>query len=434
MFRPVVRRLLPRPSNSLTPTAVHARLFSSPKDARTNNPQEVAASHYPESTEYRALQKDHPLNPHLTNTTSTIDAAQPHMPKVGAGNAPPELLSAVSAEFKPVDTGSPENLRRMTGGAFSGTGSGPAGMHQSGSGKQTEGMVGGPGARDSNAAASSSVSSDSGGSGPGLGGSFGDNELGVGEFPSASFRVEPLRRTGEDLPTMRARLLYQSRKRGILETDLLLSTFAKVHLDSMTRPQLDAYDRFLDENDWDIYYWATQTPPPTSQEYAEGGGPRTGPRLATNSARGSDASTVDAVPGAAKPPPSPTDEPSSLLKGKDVTSEQTEPGTMRTTSSGARVAQGQGGDSKAGSGQREMLDFEKQKKDGGGGRAGFGEGPVDEWVQTVGRNREPYRPPPSRWRDSEMLKMLRQHIETRKRRQGGIQGEPGGLGRMPDFD
>jgi succinate dehydrogenase assembly factor 2 len=27
----------------------------------------------------------------------------------------------------------------------------------------------------------------------------------------------------------------------------------------MTPEQLDAYDRLLDENDWDIYYWATQT-------------------------------------------------------------------------------------------------------------------------------------------------------------------------------
>ena len=26
----------------------------------------------------------------------------------------------------------------------------------------------------------------------------------------------------------------------------------------MTREQMAQYDRFLDENDWDIYYWATQ--------------------------------------------------------------------------------------------------------------------------------------------------------------------------------
>ena len=50
----------------------------------------------------------------------------------------------------------------------------------------------------------------------------------------------------------------QSRKRGTLESDLLLSTFASRHLATMTPAQLAEYDLFLDENDWDIYYWATQ--------------------------------------------------------------------------------------------------------------------------------------------------------------------------------
>ena len=52
----------------------------------------------------------------------------------------------------------------------------------------------------------------------------------------------------------------QSRKRGTLESDLLMSTFADAHLNHMTKEQLEQYDRFLDENDWDIYYWATQEP------------------------------------------------------------------------------------------------------------------------------------------------------------------------------
>ncbi|KJZ73907.1 hypothetical protein HIM_06800 [Hirsutella minnesotensis 3608] len=71
-------------------------------------------------------------------------------------------------------------------------------------------------------------------------------------------RPAPLRRTGESDETKRARLTYQSRKRGTLESDLLLSTFAAAHLPGMDGAQLDEYDRFLDENDWDIYYWATQ--------------------------------------------------------------------------------------------------------------------------------------------------------------------------------
>ena len=64
----------------------------------------------------------------------------------------------------------------------------------------------------------------------------------------------------------------QSRKRGTLESDLLLSTFADNNLAKMTSAQLQQYDVFLDENDWDIYYWATQEPSPTSLETAEGGG------------------------------------------------------------------------------------------------------------------------------------------------------------------
>ncbi|KAI9811200.1 MAG: succinate dehydrogenase assembly factor 2 [Phylliscum demangeonii] len=96
------------------------------------------------------------------------------------------------------------------------------------------------------------------------------DDLKVGAMEGAAFRVAPLRRTGEDVATMRARLFYQSRKRGILESDLLLSTFADAHLGRMTPDQLQQYDRFLDENDWDIYYWTTQDPDNT----AEGGAPR----------------------------------------------------------------------------------------------------------------------------------------------------------------
>lgn len=70
--------------------------------------------------------------------------------------------------------------------------------------------------------------------------------------------ITPIKRTGETIDTKRARLVYQLRKRGILESDLLLSTFAKKHLNSFTLKQLDEYDNLLDETDWDIYYWATK--------------------------------------------------------------------------------------------------------------------------------------------------------------------------------
>ncbi|KII87920.1 hypothetical protein PLICRDRAFT_111889 [Plicaturopsis crispa FD-325 SS-3] len=67
----------------------------------------------------------------------------------------------------------------------------------------------------------------------------------------------PLPRPDEKVSTMRARLVYQSRKRGTLESDLLLSTFARDFLADMQEEELREYDKLLDEPDWDIYYWAT---------------------------------------------------------------------------------------------------------------------------------------------------------------------------------
>ncbi|KAG0681284.1 Phosphatidylglycerol/phosphatidylinositol transfer protein [Kluyveromyces marxianus] len=71
-------------------------------------------------------------------------------------------------------------------------------------------------------------------------------------------RIPPIERTGESLDRKRARLIYQSRKRGILETDLLLSRFAAKYLKTMSPEELQEYDELLNELDWDIYYWATE--------------------------------------------------------------------------------------------------------------------------------------------------------------------------------
>ncbi|EGR52614.1 uncharacterized protein TRIREDRAFT_53981 [Trichoderma reesei QM6a] len=163
-------------------------------------------------------------------------------------------------------------------------------------------------------------------------------ELGVGELQGATFRIEPLRRVGEDDATKRARLLYQSRKRGTLESDLLLSTFAAQHLPTMTTAELDQYDLFLDENDWDIYYWATQREPNSSTNPSE------------FAARRED----EALP---KDPP----------KG--------------------------------------------------------------EWAQTVGNFKPAYRPVPQRWRDSEILERLREHVRRRS-----VGGEGTGMGFMPPLE
>lgn len=62
--------------------------------------------------------------------------------------------------------------------------------------------------------------------------------------------------------------MYQSRKRGMLENDLLLSTFATKFLKDMSEKQVEQYDTLINRpsNDWDIFYWATLKKP-TPAEY-----------------------------------------------------------------------------------------------------------------------------------------------------------------------
>ena len=158
----------------------------------------------------------------------------------------------------------------------------------------------------------------------------------------------------------------QSRKRGTLESDLLLSTFAAANLSKMNKEQLQQYDAFLDENDWDIYYWATQSPAgsPTSLETAEG-------------------------------------------------SVQNKPNTTQETSSTPA--------------QTQQTDAWRQ----GAPRSG-------EWAQAVGAFKPAYRPVPQRWKESEILKLVRKHVKDRSA--GGVlnigasdkNAGGGGLGKMPE--
>ncbi|ETN74016.1 hypothetical protein RB195_013152 [Necator americanus] len=61
----------------------------------------------------------------------------------------------------------------------------------------------------------------------------------------------------EDLDLMRARLLYQSKKRGILENDILIGTFAERYLPKMTQEQLESYDKLIngEHMEWDLFYY-----------------------------------------------------------------------------------------------------------------------------------------------------------------------------------
>ncbi|XP_001603484.1 succinate dehydrogenase assembly factor 2, mitochondrial [Nasonia vitripennis] len=80
---------------------------------------------------------------------------------------------------------------------------------------------------------------------------------------TSDHNVPPFIEKGESTSIKRARLLYQSRKRGMLENGLLLSTFAKKYLDDFNDKHLHQYDRLINlpSNDWDIYYWAAGVKP-----------------------------------------------------------------------------------------------------------------------------------------------------------------------------
>lgn len=142
----------------------------------------------------------------------------------------------------------------------------------------------------------------------------------------------------------------QSRKRGTLESDLLLSTFAATSLPRMTPEQMQQYDRFLDENDWDIYYWATQT----EDQAAAANTPAAG-------LQNSEPYLGDQG-GAAAPPTA-----SSNSSNKGHGKEKMEP---------ASPAKG-------------------------------------EWAQTIGTFKPAFRPVPARWRGSEILDLLRRHVKER---------------------
>lgn len=74
-------------------------------------------------------------------------------------------------------------------------------------------------------------------------------------------RIPPYKiKKNEDVTTKKSRLLYQSRKRGMLENDLILSTFADKYLDTFNERQLNLYDELINlpSNDWDLYHWLTE--------------------------------------------------------------------------------------------------------------------------------------------------------------------------------
>lgn len=62
---------------------------------------------------------------------------------------------------------------------------------------------------------------------------------------------------------MRSRLIYQSRKRGILENCIIFTSFADKYLKTFNYAQLQKYDALInsEHNEWDLYAWAIGSKP-----------------------------------------------------------------------------------------------------------------------------------------------------------------------------
>ncbi|KAF0853057.1 mitochondrial CII assembly factor 2 (SdhAF2) [Andalucia godoyi] len=58
-----------------------------------------------------------------------------------------------------------------------------------------------------------------------------------------------------DMDTQRKRVLYRARKRGTLESDLIIGTFANQYLKELTPAELNDFEKLLDEDDPYVYKW-----------------------------------------------------------------------------------------------------------------------------------------------------------------------------------
>ena len=59
----------------------------------------------------------------------------------------------------------------------------------------------------------------------------------------------------EPITVRRKRLIYRSRYRGVLESDLVLGRFADRYVPTLGDVQLDRYEALLEESDQDLFAW-----------------------------------------------------------------------------------------------------------------------------------------------------------------------------------
>merc|ERR1711941_103883 len=85
--------------------------------------------------------------------------------------------------------------------------------------------------------------------------------MGTSVLHCARFEATKIDQFNENLDTKQRRLLRQSRKRGISENDLLLSTWFQQEKDNMSMKELEEYDMIINApvNEWDLFYWISKT-------------------------------------------------------------------------------------------------------------------------------------------------------------------------------
>ncbi|KAK8088097.1 hypothetical protein PG997_003058 [Apiospora hydei] len=174
----------------------------------------------------------------------------------------------------------------------------------------------------------------------------------------------------------------------------------------MTKEQMQQYDMFLDENDWDIYYWATQEVPSPANEAAAAAS-----NTSTDTSSASYGGGAEAAQQAAKTTTttqSSTWEPMVSPFAEAVAEIQTgKTGKNAAAASDAVSEELYGGSGRTLAQSQQQGAVPPQPKNG-------------EWAATVGTFKPAYRPVPARWRDSEVLRLLREHVKRRSK--GGSEG------------
>ena len=65
-----------------------------------------------------------------------------------------------------------------------------------------------------------------------------------------------------DLVNRRKKLLYRALYRGFKEADLLIGGFARAYIGNMDGKELDQFETLLNQNDRELYAWATRDAEP----------------------------------------------------------------------------------------------------------------------------------------------------------------------------